>query len=119
MIGDARSYMRTPSKLRIGTTVADPDPQQQLLDSLTSADAASVAAAAAAAAAAVGDADAAAAAAAAAAAQQLASASAMQAAVEAFQNLPPAAIAAALGTGDQAAVGPDGEPWVASGWVGG
>ncbi|KXZ52645.1 hypothetical protein GPECTOR_9g690 [Gonium pectorale] len=110
-IADLRLSIRTPSKLRIGTTPADPDPQQQLLETL-SIDA-DTAAAAAAAAAAVGDNETAAAAAVAAvAAQQLASAAQVQAAVEAIQNLPPGAataFAAALGGADQASVSGGGQ----------
>lgn len=91
VIGDQRATLRTPSKLRIGSnTLLDTDSQQQLLTSLSSADTGANAAAAAA------------------AAEQLASAAQVQAAVEAFHNLPPAAVsafAAALGGGsDQANV---------------
>ncbi|GFR45859.1 hypothetical protein Agub_g7310 [Astrephomene gubernaculifera] len=110
VIGDQRVTLRTPSKLRIGSTVADQDPQQQLLNSLTGADGAAAAAAAAAAACAAVDPENAAAAAAAAAAAQV------QAAVEAFTNLPPAAataFAAALGGGDQGGVPVNGQPLVA------
>ncbi|GLI71552.1 hypothetical protein VaNZ11_016789 [Volvox africanus] len=103
VIGDQRTTLRTPSKLRIGSSnLIDNETQQQLIPGLTSADAAAAAAA--------GDPDNAAAAAAAAAAQQLASAAQMQAAVEAFQNLP-TAFAAALGR-EQAGVPVAGQPLV-------